>query len=182
MPLRGLERRITLAFQGCLTQICKSDGQSLLMVKINLLLNKLYAWGVMTPQNLPRQEFMIRSPSEVAFGHLNFSDLLQSPIFVQNSNLYLQKIVGIMTIFGMGNEHLYLLSIAQLWSNKSPEHLRLTTMYLLPHNLFGSGIWAQLGWVLYFMVFHKFAVRGLPVLRSYLKVQMGKDPSSLIWL
>ena len=55
---------------------------------------------------------MIRSPSEVAFGHLNFSDLLQSPIFVQNSNLYLQKIVGIMTIFGMVNEHLYLLSIA----------------------------------------------------------------------
>lgn len=56
---------------------------------------------------------MIRLPSEVAFGHLNLSDLLQSPTFVQNSNLYLQKIVGIMTIFRMGNQYLYLLSIAE---------------------------------------------------------------------
>lgn len=53
---RALNKRIPLHFKGVLYQMQENQGQGLLETKINLLLEKLYTWGMTINYDQPSQK------------------------------------------------------------------------------------------------------------------------------
>ena len=87
----------------------RNNGQGFLKTKMNLLLKKLYAWGVTTRHDLSSQEFMIGSPCEGTF-HRTLPPFLH-PLLL----LLVQTVPTFIPVLQDPTFYLFLMMADQVW-------------------------------------------------------------------